>query len=292
MTLVETAVRPPVPRRNAGEAELQRLTRTADGASGRVVEVRGEDGDPQHAWWILPRNPAVGAVIVLHGIGDTRMGATGHAGYLLSAGHAVLLPDLRGHGSSSGNLVSYGLLEAKDLAAWVRWVQGENHGPVHAIGVSMGAAVVLQALPEVQFASVVAESSFSCFDDIAQHRLRQFFPGSIVPMLAFRNVVLAVAYPYARLRTGLSLKDACPAEALLRDEGRTPVLLVHGMSDTNIPPSHSRRLASLPRVSVYLWEVPDAGHVQVLHKAGAEYRERVLRWFSAHGRTAQTAGRE
>ena len=49
-----------------------------------------------------PARPNGAAAIVLHGVGDTRLGVLGQARFLLDAGYTVLTPDSRGHGASGG----------------------------------------------------------------------------------------------------------------------------------------------------------------------------------------------
>ena len=71
----------------------------AAGASVEAVQVRAADGALLEGWLFTPARPNGGGVIVLHGVGDTRMGALGHVDYLLEAGYTVLTPDSRGHGA-------------------------------------------------------------------------------------------------------------------------------------------------------------------------------------------------
>src|SRR6202795_3239737 len=70
------------------------------------------------AWTIHPHRSNGDAVILLHGLGDNRMGMTGYAQLLLAHGFSVLLPDARAHGASGGDLATYGLLERDDIRQW------------------------------------------------------------------------------------------------------------------------------------------------------------------------------
>lgn len=87
-------------------------------ATAREISLEAADGAVLRASWLVPAQPNGSAAIVLHGIADTRRRATGHARYLLAAGYRVLLPDLRAHGESGGDLVTYGLRECDDLKRW------------------------------------------------------------------------------------------------------------------------------------------------------------------------------
>ena len=81
---------------------------------------------------------------------------------------------------------------------------------------------------------------------------------------------------YARIRYSLDLTAASPLES----GGRltTPLLLIHGEDDTNIPPAHSRAIAA-GRAGIQLWLVPGAGHTGASRQEPAEFRRRVLEWF-------------
>lgn len=73
---------------------------------------------------------------------------------------------------------------------------------------------------------------------------------------------------------------AAPTDAL-RD-CTTPVLLIHGTRDTNIPPVQSRELHEVNPRTTELWEVPGAIHVAAMPAEPQAYLRRVLAWFADH----------
>jgi uncharacterized protein len=85
---------------------------------------------------------------------------------------------------------------------------------------------------------------------------------------------------YARLRYGLDLRAASPKAALARS--KTPVLLIHGLNDTQTPPEHSRILEASNRRMATLWLVPGAGHTGAFGAEPGEFQERVLGFFAAY----------
>ena len=89
--------RPAMPAAPYGPA-LARVLEQHPSATAQEVSLEAADGVALRASWLVPVQPNGSAVIELHGIADTRRGATGHAGYLLAAGYQVLLPDLRAQG--------------------------------------------------------------------------------------------------------------------------------------------------------------------------------------------------
>jgi dipeptidyl aminopeptidase/acylaminoacyl peptidase len=85
---------------------------------------------------------------------------------------------------------------------------------------------------------------------------------------------------YARIRHKLNFSQASPARAL--SEVVTPVLLIHGSDDRNIPPQQSDRLAGQRLQATVLWRVAGAGHVEAFSKEPAEFSRRVLAWFESN----------
>jgi dipeptidyl aminopeptidase/acylaminoacyl peptidase len=106
------------------------------------------------------------------------------------------------------------------------------------LGESMGAAQLLQSLPkESRFCAVVAESPFATFREVAYARFgRQFHTGPWVGRTFFRPAV-DVGSLYVRFHYGMNMEAASPERAVIGT--KIPVLLIHGMQDTNIPPYHS-----------------------------------------------------
>ena len=68
------------------------------------ASITAPDGAILRAWTIRPSSPNGDAVILLHGLGDNRIGMTGYAQLFLADGFTVLLPDARAHGTSGGPL--------------------------------------------------------------------------------------------------------------------------------------------------------------------------------------------
>jgi len=247
-----------------------------NGAAWQPAAIQAADGIPLQAWFFRPAEFNGAAVLLLHGVGDTRLGMTGHLPYLLRAGYAALMPDARGHGSSGGGLVTYGLREARDTAMWAQWLEVQpGVERIYALGESMGAGVLIQSLAyRPGFRAIVAECSFSAFENVAEYRVGQ----RTLPLIAWP--VVRIASWYSRLRYGVDVMQASPVAALR--QSRVPVLLIHGAADTNIPPEESRELHAANPASTVLWEVEGATHVSAQTAEPQEYRRRVLNWFASH----------
>jgi uncharacterized protein len=245
----------------------------------QTVEMHAGDGVSLRAWLFRADRSNGDAVLILHGIADSRASQVGLARMFLSHGYTVLVPDSRAHGESGGDLATYGLLEADDVHRWVSWLMDQEHPlRVFGLGESLGGAVLIQALPiETRFNAIVADSAYSSFERIAQDRVAARLPFSpqIGRWLALPPIWSG--FLYARLKYGLDFRKASPEAAIA--QSKTPVLLIHGLYDRLTPPEHSRILAASNPRSTELWLVPGAGHTGAYGAAPVEFEDRVLGFY-------------
>jgi alpha-beta hydrolase superfamily lysophospholipase len=248
------------------------------------VAITASDGAILRAWSIRPHHDNANAVILLHGLGDNRLGTTGYAELLLSRGFSVLLPDSRAHGSSGGDLATFGLLEHGDIHRWLDWLEKNDHPDcIFGLGESMGAALLLQSLQgESRLCAVAAESSFASFREIGYDRMGQFFhTGPWLGRTVLRPI-LEFAFVYARWEYKLDFRQASPESVV--SVTKVPVFLIHGQSDSNIPVRHSRMIAA-HNPDVTLWEVPDTEHCGAVSTHPEEFDRKLLDWFDSHAKT-------
>ena len=200
---------------------------------------------------------------------------------LLAHNYAVLVPDSRGHGSSDGDLITFGVKEADDTRRWVEWLAETTHPrKIYGLGESMGAANLLQSLPiEPQLRAVVAEAPFANLPRIAYDRLGMFLrigPRWRRPLFW---PVIDTAVLYGRFRYGIWLPDASPERAVARSS--TPVLLIRDGRDDRMPSWHiDALLAANPGLA--LWDVPEAIHTGAFGAEPEEFARRVTGWFETH----------
>ncbi len=237
------------------------------------------DGAILRGTLLRPESATGREAILRHGVASSRYGMLGHARYLLEAAYICLLSDSRGHGISGGELVTYGVREAADVARWAEFLERqEGVTRLYGLGGSMGAAVLLQSIvPETRFRAVVAECSFDSFRHVAVQRLEQFTGVSAGPLFV---APVEAGLLYARLRYGVDLGSASPAESLRRTN--VPVLFVYGSTDRNIPPVHSERLMRVRPSASRLWIVQGGHHVDALSMEPTRFPKAVLEWFAEH----------
>jgi len=267
------------PRRPLTADDAQPVTHAMN-ANLSDVSITAPDHVILKAWAIRPHQPNGDAVLLLHGVGDNRLGMTGYAQLLLAHGFTVLLPDARAQGESGGLVESYGLIERNDIHQWLDFLQTQFHPRcIFGLGESMGAAQLLQSLDtQATFCAIVAESPFSTFREIAYDRMGQpFHLGPWCGRTILRPLV-EVAFLRARWKYHLDMNQISPRDSAARS--KIPILLIHGQIDGNIPLRHSQAIHS-QAPQTQLWQVPNTDHCAAMSTAPEEFERRVLEEFTA-----------
>lgn len=191
------------------------------------------------------------------------------AQHLADGGARAVLVDARGHGRSTGDLLSYGVRESQDLMAVADALvaRGELVGRLGVLGFSTGGATALQwAGRDARVAAVVAVAPFATMEF-----LRTYSPLPLPDF--FVNWMIGRA---AR-RSGF---DPSEAGALVWvDKTTAPILFIHGALDKRNVPEHSRRLFSRAPRGSELVIVPDATHPAMLRDADHAGAARAKAWF-------------
>jgi len=211
-----------------------------------------------------------GTVFLLHGIRADKSQLRGWARTLADAGFRAVLVDLRGQGRSTGDWLSYGVVESKDLAQALDTLseRGLVVGRVGVMGFSYGASTAIEwAGMDARIAAVVAAAPFAS--------LRAVAPG-YAPLLPASFVDSAI--DVAGREAGFDPDEASPARAIRRT--LAPVLVIHGEDDDTVPPWHSRQICAAGGDHAELLLVPGEGHRSLVD--AAVVRTRSAEWFGRH----------
>lgn len=256
----------------------------------------GSPRDPVElaATFASPGDPARRPTILfLHGKGGRACEWEDAATLAIALGYNVLLPDLRGHGSSAGRYTTFGFLEKDDLAnalaaAHERW--GMDPGGLGIHSCSAGSTVALDfAANRPAVRALWLESPFADAWEMARHYLSAStgIPAPFLSLTTRWAVWRAVALIKRDLgleRVPGSLENADQVAALGRV--RCPVSLVYGEADRLVPPHFVERLIDVLPAGSEVFRVRGAGHChhpdEAARVADAEYRRRWTAFFRSH----------
>lgn len=244
------------------------------------VSVTAADGMVLRGWYVIPRQNNGSAVILAHGVSDNREGIAGFARLFLDRGYRVLLPDARAHGTSGGDLATYGLRESDDIHRWADWLYADKAHCIYGFGESMGSALLLQSLArESRFCAMIVESPFSRFEDVAYERASAYIGMPSWFGKTIERPVVDFALWYTRRKYGLDFRQANPADAVAKT--KVPLLLIGDKNDINILPHHVLDLHRVnPRAEV--WMVEGAVHGGAWGTDPDEFNRRVTSFFASH----------
>jgi dipeptidyl aminopeptidase/acylaminoacyl peptidase len=252
--------------------------RSEHGLAFEDVEFRASDGLALRGWWI-PRQGARRAIVAVHGAAGTRLSFLALAPLLHGAGYSLLLFDSRGHGESDGPNVgaafASGYLDVLAAAQFAREAPGIEK--VAALGASQGASSALLAggLADELDAVVAQAGGTSLFDLLrAIPDLRDVADFQI-------DVIAAIAkWRIGSPASSIFDRDAGPI-AVVDRISPTPLLIIHGSNDEQVPLSQGRTLFERAREPKELWVIEGGGHRGLRSYAETEYGRRVVAFLDA-----------
>jgi fermentation-respiration switch protein FrsA (DUF1100 family) len=254
-------------------------TFVAVGAKREDFNVTAQDEVILRGWKVRAAQPNGDWVLLLHGRSQNRLSMMGYAQFLLNSGYNVVMMDARAHGESGGKIATYGHVERYDVRTIVDALnKSESVNHLFALGESMGAAVALQSAGmDPRIDGVVAEGSFrnlhEVMFDYAGLRLSEFLGKTF-----FRPAAMLAVHETEHA-AGFRFDDVSPEDSVAARKFR--VMLISGLSDHNIPKRHAQAIYQAAAGAKELWLVPKAGHQKAMQIAPAEFRQRVLQFFSS-----------
>jgi fermentation-respiration switch protein FrsA (DUF1100 family) len=246
------------------------------GMDFQTVELTTADGLRLAAWYIPSKNGA--AIIVQHGYKSDREEMLDEAAMLSRHGYGAILIDLRAHGLSGGDLITFGRLEVRDVDAAYRYlltrpeVDPERIG---ALGNSMGAVtLLLYAAQNPDIKTVVSDSAFASLQDEVAAGVERMtglpaFP--FAPLIQF----------FAEQQAGFSAREVAAVEHIGEISPR-PVFILQGGADQTVSPDSGQRLYDAAGEPRELWFDPQLDHVQFSTERAGEYERRVVAFFDKY----------
>lgn len=218
-----------------------------------------------------------GTILLLHGIYDNKsMWVYMVWGHILSAGgYRTVLIDMRGHGESTGNWITYGVVESHDISQVIDFLEekGMVSGQIGIFGGSYGAAVAIQtAAVDKRIRAVVALEPYCSIEEASYTFVRQYLDGWSW-LISEKTVRKAI-------KQGGNLADFDISQTPLKAIAQTnaPILLIHGEADKHVPSWHSKQLYARAKGYCELLLIDNETHLTL----GREFvllRDDILQWF-------------
>jgi fermentation-respiration switch protein FrsA (DUF1100 family) len=234
------------------------------------VDLITEDGVRLGAWYAEPENGAV--IILTPGAGQGTSGLGDHAVMLHENGFGVLAVNLRGFGSSDGQMNRLGWNGSRDIGAAVEFLMGrEEVESIGGLGLSMGAEVLIGAASEYPALQAVVAEGATC---------RSLDELKAVPENG--NLLNSLGYRIAYFWVGVLSGDEPPAITLIESiEGAQDtefLFVVAGTVDEEI--TYNGLFAEAAGEHGSLWVIPETGHTAGLKDHPEEYERRVVEFFT------------
>lgn len=242
-----------------------------------TLQITSADNLKLYAIWCNSNLPEVkGTILMVHGIGSRKDHFIPKAEWLANLGYNSLLVDLRAHGMSEGDYVTYGYNEVPDIQLFIDKISKDYQ--VDHLGVwgqSLGAAISLQLMAkDDRIAFGVIESTYCTFDEVVHDYSGRMFG---IPLGWINDYVIWRSQSVASFdKTNINPEDAC-------GKITQPVLLVHGTADDRIDVKYAlRNFDALSCEDKELYLVEGANHVNVWDTGGEMYLEKCELFLKSH----------
>jgi dipeptidyl aminopeptidase/acylaminoacyl peptidase len=253
-----------------------KAVKPADFADARDVMLVTADGLMLRGWYVPSRNRA--AVVMAHGLSQTRMDLLPEARILKDAGYGVLLFDMRAHGESEGATSTWGDKERLDVRAALDFVRAQpdvDPQRVGALGFSIGSAAVAEvAAKDSGVRAVVLLSPFNTLWLAAAYDFRRFgFVSQSGALMPFWRRHIAID----EVRTIDAVEHIRPR----------PLLIVMGTEESGQPLADE--LFAKVREYAQTWRIQGAGHGGFATVEPVEYPRRLRAFFDGALMTKEPA---
>lgn len=224
-------------------------------------------------WLQRPAGEVRGVVLLLHGLGGNLTQMWSRAPALLAQGYAVGAISFRGQGGSEASAITLGWRERLDVLAAATALRREVPGvPLAVVGMSLGGAAALMAMPELAPDALVLELVYPDLERALCRRLRHNLAQGL-PCVATRALTWQLP-----LRWGIGQDDLSPVRQAARVQ--VPVLVIGGAEDPYTPPQDTRALAAAFPAPARLWLIDGLGHGDPHAIAGTAYTDRLTSFLN------------
>lgn len=239
-----------------------------------TIELKSKDGLKLSGLYVKSNlDTTYAAIVYIHGIGGMKDHYLAKAEEMANQGYAAMLVDLRGHGNSEGDYMTFGYNEVDDVKRFTKAAKlKEPYSKLGIWGQSLGGSIALQMLAAdtlIDFG--IVESTYSTFDDVVYAYSKRIFK---INLGWFNDYVIWRAQSVASFdKSKVHPIDACK-------NINQAVLLVHGSQDDRISIDYAEaNFAAIKSNNKEFITVKGANHINVWKVGGADYKNIVLNFI-------------
>lgn len=216
--------------------------------------------------WLISSEKAKGTVIIGHGYPFNKGNILG-VGKFLYPDYNLLFYDHRYFGESSGLITTTGLKEVEDVKAAVDFIHKRfgKEKPIALYGFSLSGSAMLMS--KIKVNAIIADSAYADLENMVKHIYNKFgvFKSPFVITTNFLSIIFFNIHP-KKVSPALAIKDST-----------TPILIIHGDKDNQIPVENAYLLKkSNPNIELWIVKNSNHGEAYALYK---EKYERTIKDF-------------
>lgn len=243
------------------------------GISFDELNIPTENQKSLYAWWIPSDKPEAPLIVLVHGWSRNLSRTLRYIQHLHPKGYNLLAFDARHHGSSDADGHASMYKFGQDILSVVRHAR-EIHPEINHIGVVGlsigGAGSVYAASQEPAIDAVVTVGSPSHPVDIIRQGMQAYHVPELLIKLMLKQIEWTIGVPFTRF---------APRQVIA--QAKAHFLVIHGLDDTTVAPSHGKALHDASRSDqTELWEIIGRGHSNCHHEPG--FWDKVDTFFQTH----------
>jgi uncharacterized protein len=237
-----------------------------------VVKLKDSDGYVLEGWYVATKNPK-GTVALFHGHASSKSQVVREADYFHELGFNTFALDARSHGNSAGNVCTVGYSETEGIKLAYDWIRTKGEKNIVLWGASMGAAMVIKAVPEYNLKpeKIIIDCPFASMHDAVKGFLRNMK----IPTTPLSEMLMF----YGSIERGYWAFDYKPEE-YAKGIKNIPVLMQWGRKDLRVQQHETdlifNKLGSIDK-QLIIYE--DSGHESYCKKENLKWKGEMKRFL-------------